>query len=44
MALSLQQLVSRLSFRQMQVFQAVYQYKGYRKAAEYLGLTEPAVS
>ena len=44
MALSLQQLVSRLSFRQMQVFQAVYQYKGYRKAAEYLGLTQPAVS
>jgi DNA-binding transcriptional LysR family regulator len=44
MALSLQQLVSRLSFRQMQVFQAVYQHKGYRKAAEYLGLTQPAVS
>ena len=44
MALSLQQLVSRLSFRQMQVFQAVYQQKGYRKAAEYLGLTQPAVS
>ncbi|WP_417550290.1 LysR family transcriptional regulator [Methylophaga sp.] len=44
MALSLQQLLSRLSFRQMQVFQAVYQHKGYRKAAENLGLTQPAVS
>jgi len=44
MALSLQQLLTRLSFRQMQVFQAVYQHKGYRKAAEYLGLTQPAVS
>jgi len=44
MALSLQQLLSRLSFRQMQVFQAVYQHKGYRKAAEHLGLTQPAVS
>lgn len=44
MALSLQQLLSRLSFRQMQVFQAVYQHKGYRKAAEHLGLSQPAVS
>ena len=44
MALSLQQLLSRLSFRQMQVFQAVYQNRGYRKAAEQLGLTQPAVS
>lgn len=44
MALSLQQLLSRLSFRQMQVFQAVYQHRGYRKAAEHLGLTQPAVS
>lgn len=44
MALSFPQLLSRLSFRQMQVFQAVYQHKGYRKAAESLGLTQPAVS
>ncbi len=44
MALSLQQLVSRLSFRQLQVFQTVYQLRGYRKAAESLGLTQPAVS
>ena len=44
MLLTLQQLVSRLSFRQLQIFQAVYQQKGYRKAAERLGLTQPAVS
>lgn len=44
MSFSLQQLLSRLSFRQMQVFQAVYQHKGYRKAAEHLGLTQPAIS
>lgn len=44
MSLSLQQLISRLSFRQMQVFQAVYRLQGYGKAAESLGLTQPAVS
>lgn len=44
MSLSLQQLLNRLSFRQMQVFEAVYQQQGYRKAAESLGLTQPAVS
>jgi DNA-binding transcriptional LysR family regulator len=44
MSLSLQQLISRLSFRQMQVFQAVYRQQGYGKAAESLGLTQPAVS
>lgn len=44
MSLSLQQLLNRLSFRQMQVFEAVYQQQGYRKAAELLGLTQPAVS
>ncbi|KKN64924.1 hypothetical protein LCGC14_0486830 [marine sediment metagenome] len=44
MSLTLQQLISRLSFRQMQVFQAVYQQQGYGKAAESLGLTQPAVS
>lgn len=44
MSLSLQQLLSRLSFRQMQVFQAVYQQQGYGRAAEALGLTQPAVS
>ncbi len=44
MSLSLQQLLNRLSFRQMQVFQAVYQHQGYGRAAEALGLTQPAVS
>ncbi len=44
MSLTLQQLVNRLSFRQMQVFQAVYEQQGYRKAADVLGLTQPAVS
>lgn len=41
---SIQQLLNRLSFRQLQVFQAVYQQQGYRKAADLLGLTQPAVS
>ncbi len=44
MSLTLQQLISRLSFRQMQVFLAVYQQHGYGKGAESLGLTQPAVS
>ena len=44
MSLDLQQLIKRLSFRQLQVFQRVYQLRGYRKAAESLGLTQPAVS
>ncbi len=44
MSRDLQQLIKRLSFRQLQVFQRVYQLKGYRKAAESLGLTQPAVS
>jgi len=40
----LKQLINRLSFRQLQVFQAVYGLRGYKKAAESLGLTQPAVS
>ena len=44
MSLSLQQLLIRLSFRQLQIFHAVYEHKGYRKASEVLGLTQPAVS
>jgi DNA-binding transcriptional LysR family regulator len=44
MSLTLQQLLNRLSFRQLQVFQAVYQQQGYGRAAEALGLTQPAVS
>ncbi len=43
-SMNIQQLVSRLSFRQLQVFQTVYQVRGYRKAAEYLNLSQPAVS
>jgi DNA-binding transcriptional LysR family regulator len=39
-----QQLLSRISFRQLQVFQSVYEQQGYRKAADFLGLTQPAVS
>ena len=44
MPMTLKQLLSRLSFRQMQVFQAVYELQGYGRAAEALGLTQPAVS
>ncbi len=41
---SVQQLVNRLSFRQLQVFRAVYQHRNYSRAGEQLGLTQPAVS
>ncbi|WP_369856438.1 LysR family transcriptional regulator [Candidatus Thalassolituus haligoni] len=41
---SVQQLVNRLSFRQLQVFRAVYRHRNYSKAGEQLGLTQPAVS
>ncbi|WP_221796002.1 LysR family transcriptional regulator [Oceanobacter mangrovi] len=41
---SVQKLVNRLSFRQLQVFQSVYRYRNYSKAGEKLGLTQPAVS
>ena len=41
---SVQQLASRLTFRQLQVFLAVYEQQGYSKAGELLGLTQPAVS
>jgi DNA-binding transcriptional LysR family regulator len=44
MAYSFSQLINRLSFRQLQVFLSVYQLRGYSKAAEALGLTQPAVS
>lgn len=37
-------LSSRLTFRQFQVFVAVYDKKSYSKAGELLGLTQPAVS
>ena len=44
MPLSVQKLVSRLTFRQLQVFLSVYQTASYSKAGEQLGLTQPAVS
>lgn len=44
MPLTAQKLLSRLSLRQLQVFQAVYTTRGYSTAAELLGLTQPAVS
>lgn len=44
MSYTLSQLLNRLSFRQLQVFYAVYQRQGYSRAAEELGLTQPAVS
>lgn len=44
MAISVQKLASRLSFRQLQVFQTVYELKSYSRAGEELGLTQPAVS
>jgi DNA-binding transcriptional LysR family regulator len=44
MPLSVQKLLSRLTLRQLQVFQAVYREQGYSKAANLLGLTQPAVS
>lgn len=44
MSLQLEQLIRRLSLRQLQVFLAVYELEGYKKAANSLGLTQPAVS
>lgn len=37
-------LLNRLTFRQLQVFQAVHRQRSYSRAAEQLGLTQPAVS
>lgn len=37
-------LLNRLTFRQLQVFQAVYRRRSYSRAADELGLTQPAVS
>lgn len=44
MPLTFPQLLNRLSFRQLQVFQAVYERLSYSRAAEDLSLTQPAVS
>jgi DNA-binding transcriptional LysR family regulator len=40
----LKNLTNRISFRQLQVFTAVYKQRSYSKAGETLGLTQPAVS
>jgi DNA-binding transcriptional LysR family regulator len=44
MAISVKKLANRLTFRQLQVFQAVFELESYSKAGEQLGLTQPAVS
>ncbi|MFG1488984.1 LysR family transcriptional regulator, partial [Oceanospirillum sp. HFRX-1_2] len=44
MPLSVNKLTGRLTFRQLQVFKAVYELRSYSKAGELLGLTQPAVS
>ncbi|WP_028302780.1 LysR family transcriptional regulator [Oceanospirillum maris] len=44
MPLSVHKLTGRLTFRQLQVFQAVYEQSSYSKAGQLLGLTQPAVS
>ena len=44
MPLSVHKLTGRLTFRQLQVFKAVYDLSSYSKAGELLGLTQPAVS
>ena len=44
MPLSVHKLTGRLTFRQLQVFKAVYDLRSYSKAGEVLGLTQPAVS
>ncbi|WP_299203236.1 LysR family transcriptional regulator [uncultured Amphritea sp.] len=44
MPLSIQKIIGRLTFRQLQVFKAVYELQSYSKAGELLGLTQPAVS
>jgi len=44
MPYSLARLLTRLSFRQLQVFHAVCQHLSYSRAADELGLTQPAVS
>ncbi len=44
MAKTLHQLINRLSFRQLQVFLAVSRLDSYSKAAQELGLSQPAVS
>ncbi|PMR76939.1 LysR family transcriptional regulator [Billgrantia endophytica] len=42
--MTMPRLLNRLTFRQLQVFQAVHRQQSYSRAAEQLGLTQPAVS
>ena len=44
MPLTIQKLASRLTFRQLQVYKAVYELRSYSQAGDLLGLTQPAVS
>ncbi|MDX2424221.1 MAG: LysR family transcriptional regulator [Amphritea sp.] len=44
MPLTIKNIATRLTFRQLQVFKAVYERQSYSKAGELLGLTQPAVS
>ncbi|RTE67744.1 LysR family transcriptional regulator [Amphritea opalescens] len=44
MPLTIKNIATRLTFRQLQVFKAVYELQSYSKAGELLGLTQPAVS
>ncbi|MEJ2045104.1 MAG: LysR substrate-binding domain-containing protein [Reinekea sp.] len=41
---TVQKLLNRMSLRQLVIFQTVYQQRGYSKAADLLGLSQPAVS
>ncbi|PYF81086.1 MULTISPECIES: LysR family transcriptional regulator [Marinomonas] len=41
---SVQSLVNRLTFRQLQVFKSVYELNSYSRAGDMLGLSQPAVS
>lgn len=41
---SVQTLVNRLTFRQLQVFKSVYELNSYSRAGDMLGLSQPAVS
>lgn len=42
--MTMPRLLNRLTFRQLQVFQAVHRQQSYSRAAEELGLTQPGVS
>ncbi|REG85075.1 LysR family transcriptional regulator [Marinomonas pollencensis] len=44
MASSVQNLANRLTFRQLQVFNSVYELNSYSRAGDMLGLSQPAVS